>query len=275
MQYKTLNTGTKMPMLGLGVYGILESTKPIVSAFEAGYRSIDTAYGYGNEDVVGRAFRESGLARQDVFITTKLSNGAQREGRVAAEFEESLKNLGMDYVDLYLMHWPVKEHYVDTWLAMEKIYQSGRAKAIGVSNWQGYHIEAAKKVWSVTPAVNQIEMHPYLTQKPLLDICKAEGIAPQSWSPLGGGNMGDVKENLLTHRTLTEIGEKYGKSAAQVILRWNIDLGVIAIPKSVTASRIQANIDIFDFALTAEEIAAIDALNQDQRTGPDPDNFNF
>jgi diketogulonate reductase-like aldo/keto reductase len=275
MQYKTLNTGTKMPMLGLGVYGILESTKPIVSAFEVGYRSIDTAYGYGNEDVVGRAFRESGLVRQDVFITTKLSNGAQREGRVAAEFEQSLNNLGMDYVDLYLMHWPVKEHYVDTWLVMEEIYQSGRAKAIGVSNWQGYHIEAAKKVWSVTPAVNQIEMHPYLTQKPLLDICKAEGIAPQSWSPLGGGNMGDVKENLLTHRTLTEIGEKYGKSAAQVILRWNIDLGVIAIPKSVTASRIQANIDIFDFALTAEEIAAIDALNQDQRTGPDPDNFNF
>jgi len=274
MEYVALNTGTKMPMLGLGVYG-MEDTAAILSAFEAGYRSIDTAFGYGNEDVVGRAARESGLKRDEIFITTKLSNGAQREGCIEAEFEQSLKNLNMEYVDLYLMHWPVKECYVDAWLAMEKLYKSGRAKAIGVSNWQDYHIVAAKKVWSVVPAMNQIELHPYLTQKPLLEICKAEGIAPESWSPLGGGNMGDVKENLLNNKVLTAIGEKYGKSPAQVILRWNIDLGIVAIPKSVTPSRIQANIDIFDFALTADEIAAIDALNKNQRTGPDPDNFNF
>ena len=183
MQYKTLNTGAKMPMLGLGVYGILESSIPVLSAFEAGYRSIDTAFGYGNEDIVGRAFNESGLKREDVFITTKLSNGAQREGRVAAEFEQSLANLGMDYVDLYLMHWPVQEHYVDTWLTMEKIYQSGRAKAIGVSNWQDYHIERVKKVWNVVPAVNQVEMHPYLTQNRCLRCARQRALPPSLGAP--------------------------------------------------------------------------------------------
>ncbi|MCL2285931.1 MAG: aldo/keto reductase [Firmicutes bacterium] len=275
MDYVKLNTGATMPMLGFGVFNITEDKSPILSALEAGYRSIDTAFCYGNEDLVGKAVQESGLKREDLFITTKLWNTGQREGKIEEEFEQSLKNLGMDYVDLYLVHWPVKECYVDSWLVMEKIYKTGRAKAIGVSNWQSHHVAAAKKVWSVVPAVNQVELHPYLSQKPLLEMCKAEGIIPQAWSPLGGGRVMDVKENLLTNDVLVEIANKYGKSTAQVILRWNIDLGIVTIPKSVTPSRIQANFDIFDFKLTPEEIAAIDGLNKDQRVGPDPDNFEF
>ena len=275
MDYVKLNTGATMPMLGFGVFNITEDKSPILYALEAGYRSIDTAFCYGNEDLVSKAVQESGLKRKDLFITTKLWNTGQREGKIEEEFEQSLKNLGMDYVDLYLIHWPVKECYVDSWLAMEKIYKTGRVKAIGVSNWQSHHIVAAKKVWSVVPAVNQVELHPYLSQKPLLEICKAEGIIPQAWSPLGGGRVMDVKENLLTNEVLVEIANKYGKSTAQVILRWNIDLGIVTIPKSVTPSRIQANFDIFDFKLTPEEIAAIDGLNKDQRVGPDPDNFDF
>ena len=192
------------------------------------------------------------------------------------EFEQSLKNLGTDYVDMYIIHWPVKEKYVDAWLTLEKLCKSGRAKAIGLSNFQDYHIQEIKKVWSVVPAMNQIELHPFLTQKPLLELCKAEGIAPQSWSPLGGsGSSAEIKDNLLTHPVLAEIGKKYGKSIAQVILRWNIDLGIIAIPKSVNPERIKANISIFDFKLTPDEISTIDALNKNQRTGPDPDNFSF
>jgi len=273
MEYVTLNTGAKMPMLGLGVYGV-DDTSPILAAFEAGYRSIDTASGYNNEEVVGQAIRESGLKREEIFVTTKLTNSAQRENTIEAEFDQSLEKLGVDYVDLYLIHWPVAEHYVNSWLALEKLHKSGRAKAIGVSNFQTYHIEAAKKVWSVVPAMNQIELHPFLTQKPLIAVCKAEGIIPESWSPLGGG-ANDVKNNMLTSKVVTDIGEKYGKSVAQVILRWNIDLGIVTIPKSTNPDRIKANINIFDFALTPEEIAAIDALNKDIRTGPDPDNFSF
>jgi len=275
MEYAKLNTGAEMPILGFGVYGI-EDTSVILSAFDAGYRSLDTASGYFNEDVVGRAVRESGLKREDVFVTTKLTTGAMRENRVQAEFEQSLSKLGMDYVDMYIIHWPVKEKYVEAWLELEKIYKSGRAKAVGLSNFQDYHITEIKKVWSVVPAINQIELHPFLTQKPLLELCKAEGIVPEAWSPLGGGgSAADIKDNLLTHPTLAEIGKKYSKSTAQVILRWNIDLGIITIPKSTNPERIKANINIFDFSLTPDEIAQIDALNKNLRTGPNPDNFSF
>jgi len=280
MQHIILNTGAKMPMLGLGVYKIGENAGDMTAmqaAFDAGYRSLDTAAAYDNEQLIGEAVRKSGINRSELFITTKLSNPAQRSRDVEGAFAQSLADLGMDYVDLYLIHWPVAECYVDSWLAMEKIYKSGRAKAIGVSNFQDYHIAQLKKVWSITPAINQIELHPRLTQKPLLEICKAEGITSQSWSPLGGraDKDSDFKENLLTNPVLTQIGEKYGKTAAQVILRWNIDQGIVAIPKSVTPSRIQANIDIFDFALTQAEVQEIDALNKNERTGPNPDNFDF
>ncbi|MCL1842540.1 MAG: aldo/keto reductase [Defluviitaleaceae bacterium] len=279
MEYIQLNTGAKMPMLGLGVFGVGEDDtgkEAVLSAIAAGYRSIDTAAAYNNEQLVGQAARESGIKREELFITTKLANTAQRAGDLAAAFDKSLENLGMDYVDLYLMHWPVPEHFAKSWLTMEGFFKSGRARAIGVSNFQPRHIAEIKKVWSVVPAMNQIELHPHLTQKPLLEVCKAEGIVPQSWSPLGGGQQKhpDFKQSLFANPVLVKIGEKYQKSAAQVILRWNIDLGIVTIPKSVTPARLKANIDIFDFKLTPEEISAINALNKDHRTGPDPETFH-
>jgi len=276
MEYVTLNTGAKMPMLGLGVFRVEEGDGKgaLHAAFETGYRSIDTAAAYNNEQLVGEAIRESGIKREELFITTKLSNTAQREGDLEGAFAQSLENLGLDYVDLYLIHWPVPELYVNSWLAMEKFYKSGRAKAVGISNFLPRHIAEIKKVWSVVPAMNQIEFHPLLTQKLLLEECKAEGILPQSWSPLGGGKDFNFKENLLTNDVLMDIAKKYEKSTAQVILRWNIDCGIVTIPKSVTPARIKENIDIFDFNLTMEEISAINSLNKDQRTGPDPENFH-
>jgi len=278
MKYVTLNTGAKMPMLGYGVFKVEDGqagVDVIKIALDAGYRSIDTAAIYGNEKAVGQAIKESGIKREDIFLTTKLWNEVMRTGDPEEAFAQSLSDLGVDYVDLYLIHWPVKGRYVDAWLALEKIYKSGRAKAIGVSNFKPHHLEDISKVWSVVPAINQYEMHPHLTQKPLLAHCQKYGIIPQSWSPLGGTRPDSVKEGLLDNPMLIKIAEKYGKSTAQVILRWNIDLGIVCIPKSVTPSRIRANIDIFDFSLTPDEVAAIDGLNQDKRFGADPDNFDF
>ena len=267
-----------MPMLGYGCFKVEDGQVTVDSvkcALELGYRSIDTAAVYGNEKSVGQAIKESGVPREDIFLTTKLWNERQRQGDAEAAFEESLKDLGTDYVDLYLIHWPVKERFVDSWLKLEKIYKSGRAKAIGISNFNQHHIEDIKKVWTVVPQMNQFEMHPYLSQKPLIEVCKKEGIVPQSWSPLGGSWSDGAQDSLLDHEVIKGIGAKYGKSAAQIILRWNIDLGVVVIPKSVTPSRIKDNIELFDFELTAEDIAAIDALNQNKRSGPDPDTFTF
>jgi diketogulonate reductase-like aldo/keto reductase len=276
MNYVKLSTGAKMPMLGLGVFKIDENEgkKAIHAALDAGYRSIDTAAAYHNERLVGEVICESGIAREELFITTKLANPAQREGEQLAAFEESMRGLALEYVDLYLIHWPVPEKFVESWLVLEKIFKSGRAKAIGVSNFQPHHIAEIKKVWSVVPAVNQIEIHPRLTQKNLIDACRAENILPQSWSPLGGGKDFDFKEKLFANETLSSIAKKYNKTSAQIILRWNIDCDIIAIPKSVTHSRIRENINIFDFELTREEISAIDKLNENHRTGPDPDNFH-
>ena len=277
MQYATLNNGIKMPMLGYGVFKVedgQEGVNAVKTALSTGYRSIDTAAIYGNEKAVGQGIKESGVKREDIFLTTKLWNEVQRTGDPEEAFAQSLADLGVDYVDLYLIHWPVKGKYVDSWLAMEKIYKSGRAKAIGVSNFQPHHLEEISKMWDIVPAINQFELHPLLTQKPLLECCKSYGITPQSWGPLGGSNP-ENKESLLENKSLTEIADKYGKSAAQVILRWNIDLGIVCIPKSVTPSRIKVNFDIFDFALTPEEIALIDGLNKNQRFGADPDNFDF
>jgi len=279
MNYVTLNTGAKMPILGYGVFKIDDNQAGIdivKEAINVGYRSIDTAAIYGNEKAVGQAIKQSGVKREDIFLTTKLWNEDIRQGTADAAIDKSLSDMGVDYVDLYLIHWPVKNHYVDAWLAMEKIYKSGKAKAIGISNFMPNHIEDISKVWSVVPALNQYEMHPHLTRKPLLELCKKHGIVPQSWGPLGGTRPGnEEKDNLLANPVLVKIAEKYGKSTAQVILRWNIDLGVVCIPKSVTPSRIKDNFDLFDFSLTADEVAAIDALDTDTRFGPDPNNFDF
>jgi len=278
MKYVTLNNGIKMPMLGFGVFRVEDGKDCIDSvktALATGYRSIDTAAIYGNEKSVGTAIKKSGIPREELFITTKIWNEVQRTGDVEIAFKESLTNLGTDYLDLYLIHWPVKGRFVETWLTFEKLYKGGLIKAIGISNFNEHHIEDIKKVWSIVPAVNQIELHPRLTQKPLVNYCQELGIVVESWSPLGGSKPGEVRNSIIQEPLLATIGKKYNKTPAQVILRWNIELGFVTIPKSTTPERIRENIDIFNFELTPEDIAAIDNLNKNQRVGPDPDDFNF
>ena len=276
MKYVTFNNGVEMPMLGFGVYTLEEGTDCVDAvklAIKEGYRSIDTAAAYNNEESVGKAIRECGLPREEIFLTTKLWNEPQRNGDIQAAFDQSLNKLNLDYVDLYIIHWPCPGHYEKAWLALEKIQQSGKARAIGISNFQKHHIEDIKKTWHIIPALNQIEMHPILTQKPLIQFCRDEKIAAQAWSPLGGNR--PMQERIFTSEPIKTIAAKYGKSPAQIVLRWNIELGIITIPKSANPGRIKENFNIFDFALTPEEVAAIDALNQNERGGPDPDNFNF
>jgi len=272
MKFVTLNTGQKMPMLGLGIFQIendQSGVDVILSAIEAGYRSMDTAEAYKNEAIVGKAIAQSGISRGDFFVTTKVSNTTQREGGIAASFEHGLEIMNLEYVDLYLIHWPVKETFIKTWQEMEKIYESGRAKTIGVCNFLVHHLDALKQC-RITPAVNQYEHHPYLTQKPLMDYCKSHGIQVEAYSPLGSS-----KNNLLSNPVVEDIAAKYGKTAAQILLRWNIELGVVSIPKSSKTHRIKENINIFDFELDTADIATLDALNQNARIMPDPDNFDF
>ena len=276
MEYVTFNNGVKIPMLGFGVYKLEEGPEcvdRVKLALKEGYRSIDTAAVYGNEKSVGQAIRECGLPREEIFLTTKLWNDEQRRGDVQEAFDQSLARLGLDYIDLYIIHWPCEDHYEKAWLALEKIQQSGKARAVGISNFQKHHIDVIKKSWNIIPALNQIELHPILTQKPLLQYCRDEKIAVQAWSPLGGDR--PMQERIFSSEAIIKIDEKYRKSPAQIVLRWNIELGIITIPKSGNPGRIRENFNIFDFALTPEELAIIDALNQNERGGPDPDNFEF
>lgn len=266
-----LNNGVNMPWLGLGVWKVENGgtvAETVKSAIRLGYRSIDTAAVYGNETGVGQGIRECGVPREELFITTKVWNSDQGYDSTLAAFDASLEKLGLDYVDLYLVHWPVKGKYVETWKALTHLYKGGRVKAIGVSNFQIHHLEDIIRETGVIPAVNQVEFHPYLTQKPLLAFCKDQGIQLEAWSPLAQGA-------LTSHPVLEEIGAKYGKSASQVILRWDLQNGVVTIPKTVTESRLKENADIFDFVLSPADMEAIDALNRDERKGSDPDNFNF
>ncbi|MCC0565446.1 aldo/keto reductase [Brevibacillus borstelensis] len=265
-----LNNGIKMPWLGLGVWKVKEGDEvqhAILSAIETGYRAIDTAAVYGNEAGVGDAIRDSGIARDQLFITTKVWNSDQGYETTLKAFDESMKKLRLDYLDLYLVHWPVQGKYLDTWKALEKLYRDGYVRAIGVSNFHVHHLEDLKQNSEIVPAVDQVEYHPLLTQKELLAYCKENGIQMEAWSPLMQGN--------LDQPVLVEIGQKYGKSPAQVILRWDLQNGVVTIPKSVTPERIRQNADVFDFTLTAEEMEQISRLNQNKRFGPDPDNFDF
>ncbi|GIP52406.1 aldo/keto reductase [Paenibacillus vini] len=270
-----LNNGVEMPWFGLGVYKAQEGEEVIQAvkaAIRAGYRSIDTAAAYNNEEGVGQAIREAmeenGLSRDQIFVTSKVWNNMQGYETTLEAFETSLKKLNLEYIDLFLVHWPVKDKYKETWRALEKVYKEGKVRAIGVSNFQIHHLEDLLADAEVVPTVNQVELHPQLTQKELLKFTKEKGIVLEAWSPLGQGN-------LLENETLVSIGKKYGKTAAQVILRWDLQVGVITIPKSVNEGRIKENADIYDFELSAEDIAAIDALNLNQRFGSDPDNFNF
>ncbi|MFJ3822004.1 aldo/keto reductase [Streptomyces nodosus] len=267
-----LNNGVEMPQLGFGVWQVpdAEAERAVATALEAGYRSIDTAAIYGNEEGVGRAVSASGIARQDLFITTKLWNSDQGYDSTMRAFDASLEKLGLEYVDLYLIHWPVPSQgdFVETYQAFEKIYADGRAKAIGVSNFLPEHLETLIAQTSVIPAVNQIELHPHLQQLAAREYHAEQGIATEAWSPLGQG------KGLLEVPAIVAIGQKHNRTPAQIVLRWHIQLGTIVIPKSVTPSRIKENIEVFDFSLDTEDMAAISALNEDRRIGPDPATFD-
>ncbi|GAA2626572.1 aldo/keto reductase [Streptomyces axinellae] len=268
----TLNNGVTMPQLGLGVWQVPddEATATVTTALESGYRSIDTAAVYGNEAGVGRALAASDLPRDELFVTTKLWNSEQGYDTTLRAFDASLAKLGLDQVDLYLIHWPMPavDKYADTWRAFEKIYAEGRARAIGVSNFQPTHLNRLIEQGGTVPAVNQIELHPSLQQPVPRAFHADHGIATEAWSPLGQGG------ELLKAPRLTEIAGRHGKSVAQVVLRWHLQLGNVVIPKSVTPSRIRENIDVFDFELSAEDLAAIAELNTDTRLGDDPENVN-
>jgi diketogulonate reductase-like aldo/keto reductase len=270
-QAVTLNNGVAMPWVGLGTWQVDDGQqveRAVRGALDAGYRHIDTAAAYGNEKGVGKAVRDSGIEREQLFVTTKLWNGAQRDRRQREAFEESLDRLGMDYVDLYLIHWPVPERFVESWRVMEQLLEAGRTRAIGVSNFLIHHLDALAAQASVIPAVNQVEFHPHLVQPRLREACRQRGIVFEAWSPLMRGRVVKVD-------TLNRIGREHGKTAAQVVLRWDLQHEVVTIPKSVHQQRIIENADVFDFELTDEQMGAIDALDRDTRLGPDPDNFNF
>jgi len=259
-----------MPWLGLGVWQVKEGEEVEASVrhtIQTGYASIDTAAAYANEEGVGRAIRDSGVPRDSLFITTKVWNAHQGYDSTLRAFEASRRKLGLDILDLYLIHWPVKGKYKETWRALEKLYKDGAVRAIGVSNFQVHHLQDLLDGCEVAPMVNQVEFHPLLTQKPLLSFCREHRIQLEAWSPLMQGN--------LELPLLAELSAKYGKSAAQIVLRWDLQHGVVTIPKSVTSHRIEENANVFDFELSGEDMARLDALNQDKRFGPDPDNFNF
>lgn len=274
MQTRRLNNGIDIPVVGLGTYKIgltdEETYRAVRMAIDNGYRHIDTATLYVNEHAVGKAIQESGIARENIFVTTKLWGSDILSGRIQEAFEGSLLNLGLDFVDLYLVHWPVKGRLNFTWQAMEQIYHSGKARAIGLSNHLVNHIEELLQSATIVPAVNQIELHPYLIQKEVVEYCNLKGIVSEAWSPLGSS-----KIPLLQDETLKRIGARYDKSPAQVVLRWNVDKGVVAIPKSSDLQRQKENLHIFDFQLTREEMGQIDALNMDYRTGAHPDKITF
>ncbi|WHY19304.1 aldo/keto reductase [Paenibacillus sp. G2S3] len=270
-----LHNRVNMPWLGLGVFKVEEGSEliqAVKSAIAHGYRSIDTAAIYQNETGVGQAIKEAlqdnNLSREELFVTSKVWTADMGYEETMAAYEASLAKLGLEYLDLYLIHWPVKGKYKETWRALETLYKEGRVKAIGVSNFQIHHLEDVMKDAEIKPMVNQVELHPYLSQQELLSFCKEQGIQLEAWSPLMQGQ-------LLDQPVLKQIAAKHGKSVAQVIIRWDLQRGIITIPKSTKENRIIENVDVFDFQLTEEDMNLINALNQDQRVGPDPDNFDF
>lgn len=267
----TLHNGIKMPYLGLGTYqsdNDQEVIDAVSYALKLGYRHIDTASIYGNEEGVGRGVQESGIARDEVFVVSKVWNNEQGYESTLKAFEASLKRLDLEYLDLYLIHWPVAGKYTETWRALEKLYAEKRIRAIGVSNFMQHHLEDLLTTAEVVPMVNQMEFHPYVVQQDLIDFCGAKGIQYEAWSPFMQGKVFGLD-------ICQELSKKYKKSVAQVILRWNLQKGIITIPKSVKKERIQSNAAIFDFEISPEDVAYLDSLDRGERIGPDPDNFDF
>jgi diketogulonate reductase-like aldo/keto reductase len=266
-----LNDRHEIPQLGFGVFQVPpEETEQAVSlALEAGYRHIDTAAAYRNEEGVARAIEASGLAREEVYVTTKLFNDDQGRESTLRAFERSLERLGFDYVDLYLIHWPVpsQDRYVETWKTFEELHDQGRARSIGISNFNPGHVDRLLAESSTTPAVNQIELHPYFARRELRAYDREHGIATEAWSPIGQG--GDVLHDPVIER----IAQAHGKSPAQVIIRWHLQIGNIVIPKSVTPERIRENFEVFDFDLSDGDVQAIDGVDRGERMGPDPETF--
>ena len=269
-----LNDGRAIPQLGFGVFQIPpeDTAAATTRALEIGYRHIDTAEMYRNERDVGEAIARSGLDRSEVFVTSKLNNGVHRPDDARRAFDDTLAALGSDYVDLFLIHWPLPGQYdgdfVSTWQTLIEFAEDGRARSIGVSNFQAHHIDRLLAETGTVPAVNQIEAHPYLTQDDLRRYDREHGIGTEAWSPIAQGK-------VLDDPVIAKVAAASGKSPAQVVLRWHIQRGDIIFPKSVTPSRMQENFEIFDFALSDEDVAAITALNRNERTGPDPDTFNW
>ncbi|WP_077324292.1 aldo/keto reductase [Virgibacillus siamensis] len=272
MNYVTLNNGLKMPQLGFGVWQVPDekATPSVKKALEVGYRSIDTAKVYENEEGVGRALAAADIPREDLFITTKVWNSDQGYDNTLKAFDKSLERLGLDYVDMYLIHWPTPEFddYVETYKAMEKLYNDGRVKAIGVCNFNIEHLQRLLDECDIVPAVNQVECHPYLQQKEMKEFCKQHNIFVESWSPLMSG--GDV----LSNDVVKGIADQYGKTIAQVVLRWHLQSNSIVIPKSVTPSRIEENFDVFDFELSEDDMNKIAELDCNHRNGPEPSQMN-
>ncbi|BBZ61447.1 aldo/keto reductase [Mycolicibacterium monacense] len=267
-----LNDGNSIPQVGLGVWQTPpeDTERAVAAALAAGYRHVDTAAAYGNEEQTGRAIAQSGLDRSQVYLVTKLWNSEQGYDATLAAFEASVDRLGVDYLDLYLIHWPVPEKnlFVDTFRAFARLREDGRIRSIGVSNFEPEHLRVLIDSTGIVPAVNQIELHPLLPQRELRELHAQLGIATEAWSPLGQGS-------LLAHPTVTGVAESHGKTAAQALIRWHMQLGNIVIPKSVNPQRIESNFDVFDFELSEQDMASISSLEDASRLGPDPKTFNF
>ncbi len=265
-----LNNGVKMPWVGLGVFLVEpgdECSFSVKTALELGYRHIDTASFYRNEESVARGVKESGVPREEIFITSKVWNDEQGYDETLRAFDQSLEKLETDYLNLFLIHWPIKGKFPDTWKALEKLYADGRVRAIGVSNFLVHHLEELQSNANIPPAVNQVEFHPFLLQKPLLDYCKSQEIQLEAWSPLTRGK-------YLDNEVITEIAQNHGKSNAQVLIRWDLQHEVVTIPKSVHRERIAENAQVFDFELSDEEMRKLDALDTETRIGPHPDSMS-
>lgn len=264
-----LSNGVKIPYLGLGVYKAKDGSEvknAIKEALQAGYRLIDTATFYNNEEGVGEAIRESGIPRENIFVTTKLWIDDQLNDNTERAFNDSLARLGLDYIDLYLIHWPVPEKYLESWKVIQKIYESGKVRAIGVSNCLQHHLESLRSLGGVSPMLVQNEFHPRLVQKELIEYCHENNIIYQAWSPL-------MRGEIIENGTIKEIAERHKKTPAQVVIRWDLQMGVATIPKSVHKERIVENAEVFDFELSRDEIETITALDNEQRTGAHPDEF--